>query len=91
VQSLGRLATAVGHASAVTIGGAVYIVGGLDAAGGSVSTASRIDASRATVTSVSLPVPVGDAASTEVGGAAYLIGGRRGGRAVADVRVVRAR
>ncbi len=33
VQSLGRLATAVGHASAVTIGGAVYIVGGLDAAG----------------------------------------------------------
>jgi hypothetical protein len=90
VQSLGRLATAVGHASAVTVGGAVYIVGGLDAAGGSVSTASRIDASRATVTSVRLPVPVGDAASTEVGGAAYLIGGRRGGRAVADVRVVRA-
>jgi hypothetical protein len=91
VQPLGRLATAVGHASAVTIGGAVYVVGGLDAAGGSLSTASRIDASRATVTSVSLPVPVGDAASTVVGGAAYLIGGRRGGGAVADVRVVRAR
>jgi hypothetical protein len=89
VRLLGRLATSVGHASAVTLGGSVYIVGGVDAAGGSVSSATRVDIATRTVTRLALSVPVADAAVAQVGSQAFLLGGRRGGRAVSDVRVLR--
>jgi hypothetical protein len=86
VRVLGQLATAVGHASAVTLGGSVYIVGGVDAAGHPVRSATRVNAK---VAQLALNVPVADAAVARVGSQAFLLGGRRNGRAVSDVRVLR--
>jgi hypothetical protein len=86
VRVLGQLATAVGHASAVTLAGSVYIVGGVDAAGNPVRSATRVDAK---VTQLALNVPVADAAAAQIGNEAFLLGGRRSGRAVSDVRVMR--
>jgi N-acetylneuraminic acid mutarotase len=86
VRVLGQLATAVGHASAVTLGGSVYIVGGVDAAGHPVRSATRVNAK---VAQLALNVPVADAAVAQVGSQAFLLGGRRNGRAVSDVRVLR--
>ncbi len=88
VRLAGRLATAVGHASAVVLGGAVYITGGLDSAGGAAIAGTRVDPVTATITSTPLSVPVADAAVAEANGEAFLIGGRRGGRAVAEVRIL---
>jgi hypothetical protein len=87
-RRLGSLATALGHASAVTVGAAVFILGGIDAAGAPVSTASRIDAAAGTIAAVPVNVPVADAASAELNGRTFLVGGRRGTQAVADVRAV---
>jgi hypothetical protein len=86
VRVLGQLATAVGHASAVTLGGSVYIVGGIDAAGRPDPSATRVNGK---VTQLALNVPVADAAVAQVGSQAFLLGGRRGSRAVSDVRVLR--
>ena len=86
VRALGHLATPVGHASAVALGGSVYIVGGVDAAGGSVTSATRINGK---IAQLALNVPVADAAVAQVGREAFLLGGRRGGRAVSDVRILR--
>ena len=86
VRVLGQLATAVGHASAVTLGGSVYIVGGIDAAGRPDPSATRVNDK---VTQLALNVPVADAAVAQVGSQAFLLGGRRSGRAVSEVRVLR--
>jgi hypothetical protein len=86
VRVLGQLATAVGHASAVTLGGSVYVVGGIDAAGRPASSATRVSTR---ITQVALSVPVADAAVAQIGTEAFLLGGRRNGRAVSDVRVLR--
>jgi N-acetylneuraminic acid mutarotase len=90
VRLAGRLGTAVGHASAVALGGAVYIVGGLDASGRPSATALRVDPVAATVAAMPLSVPVADAAAAEANGRAFLIGGRRNGIAVAEVRILAA-
>jgi hypothetical protein len=86
VRMLGQLATAVGHASAVTLAGSVFILGGADAAGNAVLSATRVNAK---VTQLALNVPVADAAAAQIGNEAFLLGGRRNGRAVSDVRVLR--
>jgi N-acetylneuraminic acid mutarotase len=86
VRVLGQLATAVGHASAVTLGGSVYIVGGVDAAGRPVSSATRVNGK---VARLALSIPIADAAVAQIGTEAFLLGGRRNGRAVSDVRVLR--
>jgi hypothetical protein len=88
VRVLGQLATATAHASAVTLGGSVYIVGGVDAAGRSVPSATRVDVSTQKVTPLALNVPVADAAVAQLGSQAFLLGGRRNGRAIADVFVL---
>jgi hypothetical protein len=88
VHVLGQLATATAHASAVTLGGAVYVVGGVDAAGQTVPSATRVDVTAQKVTQLALDVPVADAAVAQVGSHAYLLGGRRKGRAVADIFVL---
>jgi hypothetical protein len=85
VRVLGQLATATGHASAVTLGGSVYVVGGVDAAGRPVRSATRVNAK---VAQLALNLPVADAAVAQVGNKAFLLGGRRSGRAVSDVRVL---
>jgi hypothetical protein len=85
---LGRLATATAHASAVTIGGSVYIVGGVDASGRPVPSATRVDLAAKKVTQLALSVPVADAAVAQVGSRTFLLGGRRNGHAVADVFVL---
>jgi hypothetical protein len=88
VRALGRLATATAHASAVTLGGSVYVVGGVDASGRLVSSGTRVDVAAKKVEQVALKVPVADAAVAQVGSRAFLLGGRRNGRAVADVFVL---
>jgi hypothetical protein len=90
VRLAGRLGTAVGHASAVGLSGAVYIVGGLDAAGRTAAVGTRVDPVAATVASIPLSVPVADAAVAvaEANGKAFLIGGRQDGQAFAEVRVL---
>jgi hypothetical protein len=70
----------------VALGGSVYIVGGVDAAGRPVSSATRVNEN---VSPLALSVPVADAAVAQVDSKAFLIGGRRSGRAVSDVRVLR--
>jgi hypothetical protein len=66
----------------------VYIVGGVDAAGRTVTSATRVDVTRQSAASLTLNVPVADAAVAQVGSRAFLLGGRRNGRAVADVFVL---
>jgi N-acetylneuraminic acid mutarotase len=86
VRVLGQLATAIGHASAVTVRGSVFIVGGADTAGSPVLSATRVNAK---VTQLTLNVSVADAATAQIGNEAFLLGGRRNGRAVSDVTVLR--
>jgi N-acetylneuraminic acid mutarotase len=88
VRLAGRLGTAVGHASAVVLGGAMYVVGGLDASGRTGTVGTRVDPVASTVAALPLSVPVADAAVAEANGKAFLIGGRRNGSAVAEVRIL---
>jgi Kelch motif protein len=91
VGRLGSLPTATGHASAVTLSGSVYVVGGLDLSGGTPSSATRIDVTAGTIAPVVGAVPIADAAAAGTPNEALLIGGRRGGHAVTDIRVLSAR
>lgn len=91
VSLIARLPVAIAHASAVTLGGAVYVFGGIDASGQTVSTVTRLDVGARTARPVAAAAPVADAAVADLPQGALLIGGRRAGRAVSDVRVVRAR
>lgn len=81
VTVAGQLPTTLSHASAVEIGGQVYVLGGFvnnqvtgqvlrfDPRGGAVTPAGT------------LPAPVTDAAVTAIGGTAYLVGGQGTDRA----------
>jgi N-acetylneuraminic acid mutarotase len=91
VSLLTQLPAAVGHASAVVLGGAVYVLGGIDASGGTVSTVTRIDVATRTARAVAATAPVADAAVAVLPKSALLIGGTRGGHAVTDVRSIRLR
>jgi hypothetical protein len=82
VRLLGRLATPVAHASALTLGGKVYVLGTVGI--------SRIDVGSGSIHSVAGHVPVSDAGAVVLGKRGLLVGGDRGGRPVADVREVTA-
>ena len=82
---LGRLAAPVAHASALALGGKVYVLGGVGAVG-----TGRVDVSANRVDSVAGVVPVSDAAAVALGDRGLLVGGDRGGQPVADVYEVRA-
>ncbi|HVA31933.1 MAG TPA: hypothetical protein VMU58_11760, partial [Gaiellaceae bacterium] len=79
---LGRLDTPVAHASAVVLGGKVYVLG--------TTGVSRIDVASGAIAPVAAQVPASDAGTVVSGGRALLIGGDVGGRPVSDVRTVRA-
>jgi hypothetical protein len=78
VRLLGRFAGPVAHASALTLGGKVYVLGS--------AGVSRIDVASGVIDSVTGQVPVSDAGAVVLGNRGLLIGGDRGGRPVADVR-----
>ena len=91
VSLMARLPAAIAHASAVTLGGAVYVLGGIDASGRTASTVTRVDVGAGTARAVAPMAPVADAAVAGLPQEALLIGGRRSGRAIRDIRVIRAR
>jgi hypothetical protein len=75
---LGRLAAPVAHASALTLGGKVYVLG--------TTGVSRIDVASGIIDSIAAQVTVSDAGAVVLGNRGLLFGGDRGGRPVADVR-----
>lgn len=75
VRKLGRLPAPTAHAQAVTLGGAVYIVGGVDGTGTVVGGITKIEPASGRITRVSGSLAVSDAATVEVAGSAYVIGG----------------
>jgi len=91
VSLIARLPVAIAHATAVTLGGVVYVLGGIDTSGQTVSTGTRVDVGAGTARPVAGTAPVADAAVADLPQEALLIGGRRSGRAVSDIRVIRAR
>jgi hypothetical protein len=78
IRLLGRLAAPVAHASAVVLGGNVYVIG--------TTGVSRIDVATRTIETLAAQGQVSDAGVVALAGRALLIGGDRGGRPVADVR-----
>jgi hypothetical protein len=82
LRLLGRLATPVAHASALTLGGKVYVVG--------TAGIGRIDVVSGTIDSIAGHVPVSDAGAVVLGKRGLLIGGDSGGLPVADFREVTA-
>ena len=86
---IGRLAHAVGHASAVTLGTTVYVIGGVDAHGRTVGDVTAIDVVRGAIRPVRAVARGSDAAALALGTGALIIGGNVNGRAVATVRELR--
>jgi hypothetical protein len=80
VRLLGHLAAPVAHASAVVLGGALYVLG--------TAGASRIDVPSGAVTALAAQIPVSDSGTTVIGGRAFLAGGDVSGKPVTDVRSV---
>jgi hypothetical protein len=71
----GHLPESVSHASAVVLGGAIYLLGGRRS-GSASDRVLRFDPSRKTaVPAGHLPAPVFDGAAGTVSGTAYLLGG----------------
>src|SRR5947209_2434267 len=77
VSRAGRLPAAVQDSAVTVIGDTAYVFGGLDAAGSSVGTVSRIRGSSIR-TIGQLPVPLHDAAAATVAGRLYVLGGGHG-------------
>jgi N-acetylneuraminic acid mutarotase len=88
VTHVGSLPVPLAHASAATLSGSVYIVGGIDASGRTLAGVSRVDVSRGTVDQVPGAAPVADAAVAQTPRGAYLVGGQANGRAVSSVRML---
>lgn len=75
----GHLPAPLGHATAFTLGGAVYIAGGRSGSQ-AVRTVWRLDPATGHVTKVgSLPVAASDMAAAVIGGTAWLFGGETTG------------
>lgn len=75
----GHLPVPLGHASAFTLGGAVYVAGGRTG-NQAVRTVWRLDPATGTVTKVgTLPVAASDMAAVVIGDTAWLIGGETTG------------
>jgi YVTN family beta-propeller protein len=85
LTSLGHLPARIGHASAFSLAGRVYVAGGLDSGASPVDSVTLVDAAARRIrVATSLPRPISDAAAVALGPAAWLIGGSNGG-AVGDV------
>jgi hypothetical protein len=79
----------VGHASAVTLGGVVYVIGGADANGRTAAGVTAIDVRQRTIRPAAGMARVSDAGAVVLGTRALIIGGEANGRAVATVRELR--
>ena len=90
VSMLGHLPAPLGHASALALGGEVYIFGGRSTSGTATSDITRVDPVSGSIAPVGrLPQPIADAAAVETGPhSGMLIGGWRN-HAVAQVVTVR--
>ncbi len=79
----------LGHAVALSLGGAIWVLGGRTGTTTTADTAQvlRFDASTSTVTVVGhLPRALADSTGVVVDGVGFLIGGERSGRPVTDVQ-----
>jgi DNA-binding beta-propeller fold protein YncE len=91
VRVLGHLHEPLGHASALTLDGTVFIVGGRTAAGTSARIWSVNPGTGAVVPAGKLPYAVSDASVAVLDGRGWLIGGRgERGQALATVLVLSA-
>jgi hypothetical protein len=70
-----RLSQPLGHASALVLGGQIFVLGGRVGSGPSASIWRLDPASGALSPGGHLPGPVSDAGSVTVGGVGYLVGG----------------
>jgi N-acetylneuraminic acid mutarotase len=72
-----QLPTSLSHASAVTLNGKIYVLGGYVNNSTLSDQILRFDPATKTATFVGkLPLPVSDAAAATVGGKGYLVGGQ---------------
>jgi hypothetical protein len=86
VRLIGRLATPTAHAQAFTLGGAVYVAGGVDAANNVTGAITTIDPASRSIASVAGALPVSDAGTVELQGSALVIGGATSAGATGAVR-----
>jgi hypothetical protein len=87
---VGRLPAPVSGATAFTLGGRVFIAGGLAASGAASRAVLTYDpARRSAVPAGTLPVPVSNAAAAVVGGTAFMVGGYDGHRQLPTVTELR--
>jgi hypothetical protein len=86
LRLVGRLAAPTAHAQAFTLGGAVYVAGGVDAAGNVTGAITKIDPTSARIVSVAGSLPVSDAGTVELQGSALVIGGATSAQATGAVR-----
>jgi len=79
VTMVAHLPRPLGHAVAFTVGGVVYVAGGVDGSGRTLQTivAAETGSGRVSVAG-KLPAPLSDAAVVVLGGQAWLFGGLRG-------------
>ncbi len=82
VRRLGALAAPVAHASALVLGGKIYVFG--------TTGVSRIDPASGRIAPLAGQVAVSDAGAVVTGGRGLLIGGDSGGKPVASVTELRA-
>jgi outer membrane protein assembly factor BamB len=74
-EVIGHLPQGVSHASAVSLGGHIYVLGG-EADGSATDRIWRFDPANGTVAPAGrLPLPISNGAATTVGSTGYLIGG----------------
>lgn len=90
VDVVARLPTTLSHASAVVLGGQVFLLGGFVDSSRLGDQVYRFDPLTLTVENAGhLPAPLSDAAAVTIGDRAYLLGGQGGDRApLASVEVV---
>jgi len=86
VRLIGRLAAPTAHAQAFTLGGAVYVAGGVDAANNVTGAITKIDPGSRRIVSVAGALPVSDAGTVELQGSALVIGGATSAGATGAVR-----
>jgi hypothetical protein len=86
----GRLPVAVSGATAVTLGGRIFVAGGQAASGAASAAVLAYDPAHRSVTAAgTLPVPASNAAAAVVGGTAFLVGGYDGHRQLPTVTQLR--
>jgi hypothetical protein len=92
VEQVATLPTTLSHASAVVLGGEVYLLGGYVNSTQLSDQILRFDPATGTSTVVGhLPAPLSDAGAVVIGGKGYLVGGQGTSRApVSSVEIVSA-